>query len=79
MEWHVWGPTDKEPTIYNDPTVLQLALSQYNPNQIVLVRTYKRLEMGVQVYNGPDSIPLPPAPQKPPQTVITMIKHVRRV
>ena len=79
MEWHVWGPTDTEPTIYHDPLVLQYALSQFKPNDIVLVKTYKRLDMGAMVYNGPDKIPVPPSPTNPPKFVVIPINHVRRV
>ncbi len=78
MEWHVWGPTDTEPTIYQDAVILQHALSQFTGSDTVLVRTYKRIDMGAQVYNGPGGIPLPSAPTNPPASVSVQITHIRK-
>ena len=76
VEWHVWGPTDTEPTIYYNPVLLQAALAEYKPQDVVIVHTYKRLPAGQAVYNGPGGQTLPSTPASVPRKKIVLIKHV---
>ena len=78
MEWHVWGPNDTEPTVYHDPILLQAALAAYATTDIVMVRSYKRLEAGSQWYNGPGGASLPKIPANPPQREVITITHVKK-
>ena len=76
MEWHVWGPNDTEPTIFNNSILLQNALSQYSSSDIVIVEVYKVIYSGAQVYNGANKIALPSPPQKVPVSKVVNINHV---
>lgn len=78
MEWHLWGPGDKEPTVYEDPVALQEALSRFNHSDVVMVHTFKRINMGMAVYNGPGGNQLPSRPTNPVNTIKVTILHVKR-
>lgn len=77
-EWHVWGPSDAVPTVYEDPTLLQAALSQFASTDIVIVYTYKRIDAGVTIYNGAGGPSLPPMPSPSPVGVSQNITHWKK-
>lgn len=78
MEWHVWGPNDTVPKIYNDSLLLQYRLSQYSESDVVTVYAYITKEAGVTVYNAPGGNKLPSAPGHIPRSQSQQITHVTR-
>ena len=78
IEWHVYGPGDTLPTVYEDPSVLQLALASYASTDVVMVYTFKRMQAGAVIYNGPGGNPLPPMPNPAPVAVSQNITHWKK-
>ena len=78
VEWHVYGPGDTIPTVYEDPILLQSRLSQFASTDVVLVYTYKRMQAGAIIYNGPGGNALPSMPNPAPVGVSQTVTHWKK-